>query len=77
MSFYQDSSKSKKIFVSIAAGAALLMPLAACGSSSDSSSASSTKTTVAKPLARLNDLSTGGTTGIALDSPSPWFTPNR
>ncbi|MBC7630091.1 MAG: hypothetical protein H7290_01215, partial [Flavobacterium sp.] len=60
--------KNRKIFAGIALAAVAAFPLAACSSSSDSAatSASGSKTTVAKPLARLNDLSTGGTTAIAL-----------
>lgn len=59
-------SSRKKMFAGIALAAVAAFPLAAC-SSSDSSGAADSKVTVAKPLARLNDLSAGGTTAIALD----------
>ena len=58
-------SSRKKMFAGIALAAVAAFPLASC-SSSDSGSSDS-KVSVAKPVARLNDLSTGGTTAIALD----------
>lgn len=59
-------SSRKKTLAGIALVALAALPLAACGSS-DSAGSSESKATVAKPVARLNDLSTGGTTAIALD----------
>lgn len=59
-------SSRKKTLAGIALVAVAALPLAACGSS-DSAGSSESKATVAKPVARLNDLSTGGTTAIALD----------
>jgi hypothetical protein len=58
----------KKLFAGIAMAAVATLPLAAC-SSSDSAGASSTetKTSVAKPVARINALS-GDTTAVALDA---------
>jgi hypothetical protein len=59
----------KKLFAGIAMAAVATLPLAAC-SSSDSAGASSsseTKTSVAKPVARINALS-GDSTAIALDA---------
>lgn len=61
-----SSISSRKKFAGIALVAVAALPLAACGSS-DSAGASDSKVSVAKPVARLNDLSTGGTTAIALD----------
>jgi hypothetical protein len=61
-----SNSSRKKMFAGIALAAVAAFPLAAC-SSSDSAGSSDTKVSVAKPAARLNDLSTGGTTAIALD----------
>ena len=60
------SSRKKKI-AGLAIVAIAALPLAACGSSGSDSSSSDSKTAVAKPVARLNDLSTGGTTAIKLD----------
>jgi len=60
-------SSRKKMFAGIALVAVASFPLAACSSSDSAGSSSETKTAVAKPLARLNDLSTGGTTAIKLD----------
>ncbi len=60
------SSRKKKI-AGLAIVAIAALPLAACGSSGSDSSSSGSKTAVAKPVARLNDLSTGGTTAIKLD----------
>ncbi len=63
----------KKTFAGIALAAVAAMPLAACSSSdssdsaSSSSSASETKTSIAKPVARINALS-GEDTAVALDS---------
>lgn len=59
-------SSRKKKFAGIALVAVAALPLAACGSS-DSAGSSDSKVAVANPVARLNDLSTGGTTAIALD----------
>jgi hypothetical protein len=59
-------SSPKKMFAGIVLAAVAAFPLAAC-SSSDSGGSSDSKVSVAKPVARLNDLSTGGTTAIALD----------
>lgn len=61
-------TSSKKMFAGIALVAVAALPLAAC-SSSDSAGASSseTKTSVAKPVARINALS-GESTAIALDT---------
>lgn len=59
---------SKKMFAGIALVAVAAFPLAACSSSdSAGSSSSETKTSVAKPVARINALS-GESTAIALDS---------
>ena len=61
-------SSHKKTFAGIALIAVAALPLAACGSSdSDSAGSAEATSSVAKPVARLNDLSTGGTTAIALD----------
>ncbi|VXC11641.1 hypothetical protein [Aeromicrobium sp. 9AM] len=60
------SSRKKKI-AGLAIVAIAALPLAACGSSGSDSSSSDSKVSVAKPVARLNDLSTGGTTAIKLD----------
>ena len=60
------SSRKKKI-AGLAIVAIAALPLAACGSSGSDSASSDSKTAVAKPVARLNDLSTGGTTAIKLD----------
>ena len=59
-------SSPKKTFAGIALIAVAALPLAACGSS-DSAGSSDSKVEVAEPVARLNDLTTGGTTAIALD----------
>ncbi|KAA1397249.1 hypothetical protein [Aeromicrobium ginsengisoli] len=61
-----NSSRKKKI-AGLAIVAIAALPLAACGSSGSDSASSDSKTAVAKPVARLNDLSTGGTTAIKLD----------
>lgn len=60
---------SKKLFAGIALAAVAALPLAACSSSDSagSSSSSETKTSVAKPVARINALS-GDSTAIALDT---------
>ncbi|WP_200954986.1 hypothetical protein [Aeromicrobium sp. Root236] len=60
------SSRKKKI-AGLAIVAIAALPLAACGSSGSDSASSDSKVSVAKPVARLNDLSTGGTTAIKLD----------
>ncbi len=60
-------SSRKKKFAGLAIVAIAALPLAACGSSGSDSASSDSKTSVAKPVARLNDLSTGGTTAIKLD----------
>ena len=56
--------KHRKVVAGLALAAAAALPLAACSSTDDSSS--SDKTTVAKPLARINALS-GNDTAIKLD----------
>ncbi|MFI5428711.1 hypothetical protein [Aeromicrobium sp. UC242_57] len=59
---------SKKMFAGIALAAVAALPLAACSSSdSAGSSSSENKTSVAKPVARINALS-GDSTAIALDT---------
>ncbi|MGA9100973.1 hypothetical protein [Aeromicrobium sp.] len=62
-----SNSSRKKMFAGIALAAVAAFPLAACSSSDSAGSSETTKVSVAKPVARLNDLSTGGTTAIALD----------
>ncbi len=60
----------KKTFAGIALAAVAALPLAACSSSDSagsSASASETKTSVAKPVARINALS-GEDTAVALDA---------
>ncbi len=60
----------KKTFAGIAIAAVAALPLAACSSSDSagsSSSASESKTSIAKPVARINALS-GEDTAVALDS---------
>ncbi|MCW2830120.1 MAG: hypothetical protein JWP31_812 [Aeromicrobium sp.] len=60
-------SPRKKMFAGIALAAVAAFPLAACSSSdSAGSSSSDTKTSVAKPLARINALQ-GDSTAILLD----------
>ncbi len=61
------SRSRKKMFAGLALAAVASIPLAAC-SSSEAAESSSSETKVAKPVARLNDLTTGGTTAIALDA---------
>lgn len=56
--------KHRKVVAGLALAAAAALPLAACSSTDDSSS--SDKTTVAKPVARINALS-GNDTAIKLD----------
>ena len=55
--------KNRKVIAGLALAAAAALPLAACSSTDDSSS---DKTTVAKPVARINALS-GNDTAIKLD----------
>lgn len=70
MQFLQNTTKSKRFIVGLATAATLALPLAACSSSSESDSGADTKKAqIAKPVARLNDLSgkEGQSTAILLD----------
>lgn len=63
-----NASRSRKTLATVTVAALASLPLAACGSSDSSDDSSGSTSTVAKPVVRLDDLSTGGSTAIALDA---------